>query len=658
MHADNCSIDDWNEALLEELLPIQLAAPVLLACDDETVRAAGQRLGLSPALALESLLAAVKAAHHVVNHTGLGDLSRASGRFRIASCPRGTPPFFAVLCVVVLAASRMCPDGDRATSAYYPILRDLLGLTKEQGAIEGFSDVELLFPLLREWLHVDLKCARGHLALPDQPTPRFVGYPISQTVFRQRDREVLTTFFSERIARPHEGIDNLRLLRRWGGRHQLTRHALDMVMGDAFADRVRAAISGAYRSWDGSILEGDGRRSWVARLTLQTNPARILVSSASKDELHLIWRDWSALLYAGGVAELPWSALDAAATTPLTIAIDGSDDTMQIPTLGMSVLFQVREDQASGWSGLSRVRSVDDGAAWVLTREPVLISRHQASITETAGLPAPWKLLFGVRGDLLPMELRSLADAEAAPISVEGGLAVERRTYLVGGGPRLVAGKLDEDVPLAVSVDGVGVGMLYSGRGITLPAETPARHQVVVADRLYVCDYEVVSKPGSSPQYGELRYDLDHPSALMRGATADRQANARTVCGAAVEPVHAQCVPIMRSSSQPVLTISSSGVGAWHHLTARPPWLNFPELKHTAVRWEIADDDTAWVICPNIMQVIQWRLIQLSHLDAAAADVVLMVAEHAAVEARDGDDRVARAAWASLWELAIEEASD
>jgi hypothetical protein len=37
----------WNSELLDELLPVQdePGAPVVLACDDETLRAVGERLG-------------------------------------------------------------------------------------------------------------------------------------------------------------------------------------------------------------------------------------------------------------------------------------------------------------------------------------------------------------------------------------------------------------------------------------------------------------------------------------------------------------------------------------------------------------------------------------------------------------------------------------
>jgi hypothetical protein len=147
----------------------------------------------------------------------------------------------------------MGADAQSASVAYYPRLRLLLGLPGG-GALPRVEYIPELFRQLAVWLADDLAGSRGHLILPDDFSPRYVGACVSQTVFREVDRQVLSKFFSERMRGPVDGFDPLRRLRRWSGRHQLTQHALELVEDEAVAERVRAAIVSAHRSWDGAEL--------------------------------------------------------------------------------------------------------------------------------------------------------------------------------------------------------------------------------------------------------------------------------------------------------------------------------------------------------------------------------------------------------------------
>ncbi len=491
--------------------------------------------------------------------------------------------------------------------------------------------------MLADWFRDDLGGRHGQLTLPGDPKPKFVGWPVSQTVFRQRDREVLTDFFDAKLRRAHDGVDRRRLLQRWSGRHHLTRHALAMLADDAVSGLVRAAIDSAHRSWDGSVLQSDGRRSWPGRLRLERNGPRLLLSTLSRDTIRVRTQGQILTLHAGGDAVVPWEVLAAASSTAVTLPIEGSNDTIRIAHLGSTVLFEVREDAAAGAAGLWRVTSPAGDLVWILTKDGDLTAALQAyRDTWAKGLPHPWVLLQEVPAAELPQALREAPDDDAAPITLVGGLPVDRLTYLLGGGPELVAGPFDDGLPLVVLVDGVPVGLLHSNGRCPLPADRVGLHRVVVAEGLYVRDYEVVAGGVHRSCYGDLRYLLDHSSALMRGAVPDGDGAALTITGAVMSPPPPVSLPIMRMSSPSVFTISAGGGGTRHDRVARPAWLSFPEIKGGS-RWEVADDGAvAWVVCPQTSKVVRWRPLTVAALDVTAAMSVVQAGAGAVVDAHGG----------------------
>jgi len=116
----------WNRELLEELLPIQDEpnVPVVLACDDVTLRAVGERLGYEATEAARVFAQDVKVAFSVGRLTGFKHAVR--GPFEELPRPRPLPQSFALLCLWVLAASRMGADEKYPTAEYYGRLNGLL----------------------------------------------------------------------------------------------------------------------------------------------------------------------------------------------------------------------------------------------------------------------------------------------------------------------------------------------------------------------------------------------------------------------------------------------------------------------------------------------------------------------------------------------------
>ncbi len=242
----------------------------MLACDDEAMLIAARGAGIDPAIAVDQLVWAVRTELGVDALRGLEALYYLSAEFRRErERPRSTPRFLAPLCLCVLAASRMGPEGGNSTNAFYKRLRGLLKIPRDDGMVPGVDYVPVLLELLAEWLRDDLGGGRGRLVIPHDVGHPYVGACVGQTVFRAADRRVLTSFFAERAHSLKAGIDGLILLRQWAGRHHLTRHALHMVDDKEIGERVRACIETAWRVWDGAVIDREsGSRTWLARLQL------------------------------------------------------------------------------------------------------------------------------------------------------------------------------------------------------------------------------------------------------------------------------------------------------------------------------------------------------------------------------------------------------
>ncbi|MDX6697299.1 MAG: hypothetical protein QOE65_696 [Solirubrobacteraceae bacterium] len=99
--------------LLPVLPPERTGQVVLLACDDDAVRAAAQALGVDtddPAAEFGRL---VEAKFRIAGDASPDDIRRQTSRFRTREHePDAIPPFFGAACALVLAASRMTTDGD------------------------------------------------------------------------------------------------------------------------------------------------------------------------------------------------------------------------------------------------------------------------------------------------------------------------------------------------------------------------------------------------------------------------------------------------------------------------------------------------------------------------------------------------------------------
>src|SRR5207244_4078443 len=105
----------------------QPGVPVVLACDDETLRAVGERLGYEATDAAKAFAQDVKIAFSIGHVNGFKYAVREE--FEKHPRPRPQPEFFSLLCLWVLAASRMGADERYPTSEYYGRLNGLLEIS-------------------------------------------------------------------------------------------------------------------------------------------------------------------------------------------------------------------------------------------------------------------------------------------------------------------------------------------------------------------------------------------------------------------------------------------------------------------------------------------------------------------------------------------------
>jgi hypothetical protein len=645
----------WNRELFEELLPMQEEpdVPVVLACDDETLRVVGERLGYDAAGAAAAFALDVKVAFDVGLLNGFKYAVREP--FETLPRPRPLPRFFSLLCLWVLAASRMGADEKYPTSEYYGRLNGLLEIRGDD-KLPQFEFIEALFPRFGEWLADDRSGERGRLLLPDSPRPPWVGLAVSQTVFRARDREVLSQFFSERL-RTLQGFDPLRRLRRWSGRHRLTSHALRMLDDEQAEERVRAGIRSAFNAWDGSELivtpSGFGR-VWPARLHLLPYPQpRLQLGAGNTKPLEIDIDGTAVVLDSGAEVEVGWALIDRLRQRALQLGDARSPaGALRLPQLGDTIAFEL------GDLGLLRVDCPSAETVWVLTRDGALQEQlTRRRLSDRGVLPDWWQLFREVPLEELPDVERAPAPHAQEPLRISSGLPLGQALYLSGFAPVLEAGELDlaDDEFLPVSVNGELIGLIRSGERLALRAGEPGTYRVVVGDGDFTASYDVEAA-GEPSGVGSLGHRLDGPAPLQSGARPlSGDSSALTMCGAGLSSAYDGVLPILTRSGAQLATIDRRGELEIHPRPPTPAW--FAEVGFDeAGRWEIFRHDVVWLISPHPPSGRPWvRRVDTAEVEAlgpAAARLVSSIGAEPPLSTTVGDCAEARRQWAAIVNLA------
>jgi hypothetical protein len=653
----------WNEALLDALLPPTRDArrPALLACDDATLAKIATSLGIDPGDAAGELVASVQAEQPVDDRAGFSAALAAADAFAWAPRPRpGPPPHLAALCLTVLAASRMDYTEEHSTGAYYTHLCDLLGVTPlaQWPHIPRVDELTETFGTVAEWLANDENGARGRLLLPAEQGRRVVGVPVSQTILRGRDRHLLGDFFWRYRRSLDAGFSAPRLLRMWGGRHQLTGPAQQRITDRRFDRALTAAVTAAYRTWDGTRRDAGGRIVRPVALRLGVNPTRAALNASVpglEGDLILTGPDGAAFRLAAHPQEtvIPLDWLVHASDEPLRLALEGCDDLIEVldsPTM----LFEMTD------IGLLRVPLAAGKPVWALTCDPALTALQlPAHHIHRAQLPARWKLLVSLTEDELPDGLTAPEPDPDATVDMDevqliGGLRLGDGAWLVDHPPD-VSSHLPE--PALITIDGAEHGDIEPDeiRPLGEIAHRPGVH-IIDVGAVWEAEIELAAR-GPRDAVGAIAWDLGHPSLLRHGPTGDQhplRGRGAIVTGAHVTggPTLDWRAPILIRTQGMVHAIRVNGTVTAHAPAAASAWERLTGLARPGGPWGIDDDGTIVWLCLEHPQ--RPRVIRVRDADVSVTEDVLDCAhdfaEAVVIDQSGGTDATDR------WRQIVEEA--
>lgn len=657
------TLDEINRALLERLLPETARArqPVLLACDDTALARLSTDLDGD---ALAAISDALTAEQPVTADGGFEAAVSAAADFarRRRSRPE-PPPQLAALCLTVLAASRMDYTADHTAGAYYTHLAAIVDvpMSDQWPHIPHADELIGTFEDLAEWLDDDQGGRRGQLLLPRDPGRRYVGVPVSQTVLRGRDRHLLAEFFWRYRRSLDAGHDAVRLLRGWGGRHQLTGPAQQRIADRHLRSVLGAALVAAYRNWDGTRSDQHGRTVRPAVLRLGVNPTRAAIHAtvpAFTIDTILTGPDGRPFTLTAHPQEtiVPLDWLAHAVTGPLRLQHSDSEtvEVLDSPTM----LFEMTD------IGLQRVPVASGQPVWALTCDPRLTGLPlPPARVHRQPLPGSWKLLVALAVDELPADLTAPAGRpehdlqNTNEVRLFGGLSLGDGAWLLDHPPALTA---DLPEPALLVIDGRQAGDIEGGeiRWLTEIAHEPGVHRLEVGDT-WEAEIELADR-GPRHGIGTVCWDLGHPALVRHGATGEQHpvgGQGATVTGASVigGPPLDWHPPVLIRSQATVHAIHSDGTVTAHAPQPPAAWERQAGVDRPSGVWGVEDDGTIVWVCvdhparPRVIRVRDQAIVQTDD----ALDVVYQFAD-AAVAGAGAEDAAAR--WTALVDAACDDA--
>lgn len=249
--------EQWNTAIAEKIYcGANRDRPVYLQVDDELLAEIGVEFGLSPQASRESFV-------HAVRMRAALDRMPLEKFFHCRRWENDTskpPPFIGFLGFCVLAAFDMERDSSQSISAanYYKRFETLLGTKRPS----KFDDVHELWERLNRWLDEDLGGKFGR-ATARYVNNRHVGYPISQALLRQTNRNKLPLLYERCSLEPNEENISAEFfqteLQQWS---QLETFPFDSRFKRLFErednhtiHEVAQMILAEYQAWDGRTAD-------------------------------------------------------------------------------------------------------------------------------------------------------------------------------------------------------------------------------------------------------------------------------------------------------------------------------------------------------------------------------------------------------------------
>ena len=530
------------------------------------------------------------------------------------------PPILPVLALSVLAASHMHASENASQTNYYRRFRELLDLPPRGGMPTGFDrTVVAYWRGLDEWAQ-SRTSEVGRLVIPAEPQPPYVGYPISQALWRQTDSDALGSALWEAIGEQVAGADVATL-------EHLARHLVVTV--GVVPERARRVFTDAqFTELRMRVLEDIAGsppppETEAAGQARATRRQVVLHGRAGPrlDPRFAVERDerWPSTLRA-----MVDTGEEVVARTPPAVhgfyALDGIEPSDEVLREGF-----VLETEYGSWRfepqdlyvlaphselGLAttQLERVDEAIILAPDDRPRGASWPRPVSDET--VPAGWGRFDGVRPDgALDEELQTrLLEATRSHLELDGGLAIRPRTYLDFAPPDVVLPpELCERSAVDVIIDEVG-WQLPPRRGRIVLGDldlTEGRHTVRIGEGVT----SLVITTGLAPS---CVYDPEWAADLGDGH----------VMGAYLDPPPSPPTPrpvVVPSRAEEVLLIGSrvGEIAAPEH-HAPPQWLVRTPVRTTD--YEVRPSfDVVWVIERWHHRTVVRRITPLPPVEVAAA---------------------------------------
>lgn len=455
--------DAWNRAIAAHFFsPEHAGRPAPLAVDDETLkRIACRHLDVAAADALEDFISAVRDRARSWSHFRWFT-SRQRDWWR-AAAREGPPPSIALLALLVLAASRMERDEDVGVAAhnYYWRLNPLIGRPHDAGTPEGIEALQLLWEQLTQWLDDQQVGALGSSTVRAHHWHTNIGYPISQALLREADRNRLGDFFRSVRLEPGDEISAQELwmlLRNWT--HEecgLSSYGVRAILdADARLAGVLAEIVKAeFDAWDGSLRDAEGRRLGEIALRIKGRGGWRRINATLLPRRPDGFPEGAFTGSFGVVHEL--RPLVAGWYEPLPVPVDRAllDKGLSLVMGRYSLRYEpwrvvpLRASlELGGWVAVNRVAATEEHRLLVhvskLGAVKAFLARRaegRREVVEAVGLPPTWRVVLDVRivdeAVTDDPDLARLTPRFGATARFDGGLRVAPRQYLTGGEPDL-----------------------------------------------------------------------------------------------------------------------------------------------------------------------------------------------------------------------------
>lgn len=486
------SYSDWADLLAAHLLqPTNAKRPVFLYADDTLIADLAQTD--DEVAAVEAFVTAVRSEFDRPGGDPFRPIVIKSEQW-FAAARNDSPYCLPLLISFVLAASRMVAGDGFAAHNYYVRLRSLLKMPGE-GRPPGFDWASTtLWPSMRRWLDTTMDGELGTATIPREPALPYVGYPLSQALWRTSDRNRFYEFLGamfEDVATLPPAADLIAALQVWarreggfsgGARLLLSRLELQPLLEET--------VGGLIEAWDGTVpgrVRATGLRVLAStdhlgriNLGVAIGPAELREGPFEDPEGRRIEVEQQGRwLVPSGVDA---KSLLEAGLTLRSDAVRARHDPADIHIMVQDADLGAWVQSKSAPSGMELRILVRDKLYESVRR--YLDQWSAVASTERDVLGTDWRLMSGIR--LKPERSRAsdprLVDLAPPPgdiFELRRGLSVASGKYLVGAGPDVVMRTGFRELRLAVFVDEALVGELGTERPVPLRTVTSLGHHVV-----------------------------------------------------------------------------------------------------------------------------------------------------------------------------------